>query len=148
MKYMLDTNICSYIIKNKPLEVYEKFKSIPMTDCLVSSITVAELQYWVARNYKLHEQSNNQGQPKINEMVIDNFLSHLVVKKFDDLAADYYGKIRADLEARGVGVGNMDLMIGAHAISLSAILVTNNIKEFETMPDIQLENWVTEVNSD
>ena len=66
MKYLLDTNICSYIIKYKPLEVWKKFKSVSIDDCGISSITLAELKYWVARNKRLHEKSNNHGSPKIN----------------------------------------------------------------------------------
>ena len=142
MKYLLDTNICSYIIKYKPLEVWKKFKSVSIDDCGISSITLAELKYWVARNKRLHEKSNNHGSPKINEHIIDNFVSHLNVLDFDVPAANIYGKIRDSLDAKGIIVGNADLFIGSHAISLGAILVTNNTKDFAAFPNIQLENWV------
>ena len=142
MRYMLDTNICSYIIKNRPQEVFEKFKTLAMEDCVISSITLAELRFWVARNKRLHLRSKNQGKPNVNELVIDHFVSHLGVEEFDSLAADTYGELRAEIEARGQMIGAEDILIGAHAISLKCILVTNNIKEFKRLPGIQLENWV------
>jgi tRNA(fMet)-specific endonuclease VapC len=142
MKYMLDTNICSYIIKHRPQEVYEKFKAIAIEDCVISSITLAELRYWVARNKLLHKRSKNLGQPNVNELVIDQFVSHLGVEDFGSLAADAYGELRADLEARGVMIGSEDLMIGAHAISLKYTLITNNTKEFIRLPGLLVENWV------
>ncbi|HEV2614068.1 MAG TPA: PIN domain-containing protein [Gammaproteobacteria bacterium] len=142
MKYMLDTNICSYIIKNRPQEVFKKFKTLAMEDCVISSITLAELRYWVARNKLLHKRSKNQGEPNINELVIDHFVSHLSVEDFDSSAADVYGEIRADLESRGEIIGAEDLMIGAHAISLDCTLITNNLKEFKRLHRIRLENWI------
>ena len=146
MKYMLDTNICSYIIKNRPLEVLAKFKSMNADDCVISSITVAELKYWVARNKKLHAQTGNASIPKINEQVINNFLYHLLTVDFDTHAADKYAEIRADLEEKGKTIGNMDLMIAAHALSLELILITNNIKEFERVPGLLLENWINKID--
>jgi tRNA(fMet)-specific endonuclease VapC len=142
MKYMLDTNICSYIIKDRPQEVFKKFKSLAMEVCVISSITLAELRFWVARNKRLHRRSKNQSNPNVNELVIDQFVSHLGVEEFDSLAADTYGELRAELEARGEMIGAEDLLIGAHAISLNYILVTNNVKEFKRLPGIHLENWV------
>lgn len=142
MKYMLDTNICSYIIKHRPLEVLAKFKTLQMDDCCISSITCAELKYWVARNKRLHVKSQNQGLPKINEQIINNFVSHLDVIEFDSHAADVYAEIRDEIEFKGLVVGNADLLIGAHAISLDMILVTTNMKDFANFPAIQLENWV------
>ena len=142
MKYMLDTNICSYIIKHRPLEVLAKFKTLQIDDCGISSITCVELKYWLARNKRLHIKSQNQGNPKINEKVINNFVSHLDIIEFDAHAAEVYAEIRDAVEAKGLIVGNADLLIGAHAISSNSILVTNNIKDFIHFPTIQLENWV------
>lgn len=143
MKYMLDTNICSYIIKHKPPEVRQRFNSLTMDDCCMSSITLAELRYWVSRHRQLHEKSKNSGTPKINAQIIDDFIAHLPIADFDSGAADTYGEIRATLETKGILVGHADLLIGAHAISLGAILVTNNTKDFVNLPHIQLENWVS-----
>lgn len=142
MKYMLDTNICSYIIKNRPLEVLAKFRTLEINDCCISSITYAELKYWVARNKRLHAKSKNNNSPKVNKEVIDNFVSHLDILEFDTHAADVYAEIRDHAEAKGLIVGNADLLIGAHAISLCLVLVTNNLKDFVNFPNIQLENWL------
>ncbi len=141
MKYMLDTNICSYIIKHRPVEVWEKFKTLQMDDCCISSITCAELRYWVARNRRLHAKSQNQGTPKVNEQVIDHFIAHLPVVMFDANAAAVYGQVRDSLEASGQPMGEADLFIGSHAISLNCVLVTNDVNDFKHFPDIQLENW-------
>lgn len=142
MEYMLDTNICSYIIKNRPPEVHKKFKKISMDDCLISSITLAELRYWVARNVIQHKKSKNHGSPNVNELVIDQFINHLRVEPFDSLASDVYGELRAELEIRGQVIGSEDLLIAAHAISRDCVLVTNNTKEFKRLPGIRLENWL------
>lgn len=144
MKYMLDTNICSYIIKYKPIEVREKFNTLTLDDCCMSSITLAELRYWIARHRKLHEKSKNLTTPKVNTQIINNFISHLMTVDFDEQAAEVYGDIRAELEAKGRMIGNADLLIGAHALSLNATLVTNNIKHFKDIPGIRLENWVAQ----
>jgi tRNA(fMet)-specific endonuclease VapC len=141
MKYLLDTNICSYIIKYKPLEVWKKFQSLKIDDCGISSITVAELKYWIARNKRLHEKSKNSGDPKINEQIINDFINHLCIVDFDEKAAAIYGEIRDKLTSKGILVGDADLLIGSHAISLKTILVTNNIKDFSAFPGIALENW-------
>lgn len=142
MKYMLDTNICSYIIKKKPLSVLEKLKTIPIESCGISSITLAELRYWVGKNKRLHQKSGNIGKPNINEEIIDQFVSHLNIAQFDSLAADVYGEIRAELEQKGKLIGSEDLFIAAHAISVDSVLVTNNIKEFENVPNLMIENWL------
>lgn len=144
MKYMLDTNICSYIMKNRPKEIMKKFKTIPMEDCVISSITLAELCYWVTRNKLHHKRSKNHGAPNINELVIDQFVNHLAVEHFDSLAADTYGEVRAELESKDKIIGSEDLMIGSHALSLDYILVTNNMKEFKSISGLRLENWVLE----
>jgi tRNA(fMet)-specific endonuclease VapC len=141
MKYMLDTNICSYIIKNRPLSIFEKLKTIEMNDCCISSITLAELHFWVARNKRLHAKSNNKGGPNINEKVINTFVSHLWVAEFDAHAAEVYGSIRDNLEEDGQIIGSEDLLIGSHAISLGCIVVTNNEREFKRLRGIRLENW-------
>lgn len=139
---MLDTNICSYIIKKRPLTILEKLKTIPIESCAISSITLTELRFWVEKNKLLHLRSKNHGKPNINEEVIDQFVSHLNVIKFDSLAANSYGEIRAMLEQQGQMIGSEDLFIAAHALSLDSILVTNNTREFEKVSNLKLENWV------
>lgn len=142
MKFMLDTNICSYIIKHKPPEVLAKFRALQIDDCCISSVTYAELKYWVALNKRLHIKSKNHGSPKINEQIINNFVSHLDIAEFNAHAADIYAETRDYLEAKGIIVGSADLFIGAHAVSLNLTLVTNNIKDFANFPNIRLENWI------
>ena len=143
MKYMLDTNICSYIIKHRPKEVLEKFNTVAMEDCCISLVTYAELKYWVVRNKRLHTKNGNTGDPKVNEQIISQFISHLEVEELDTSAADCYADIRDATEAQGIVIGNADLLIAAHAISLKATLVTNNIKDFIAIPKLMLENWVS-----
>lgn len=146
MKYMLDTNICSYIIKYKPAVVHNKFNAINMDDCCISAITYLELKNWVIRNERHHKQSKNHGNPKINEYVINSFVSRLNIINFDTAAADICADVKDKLEAKGIIVGSFDLLIGAHAISSQSVLVTNNSKDFIHFPNIKLENWVTDIN--
>jgi tRNA(fMet)-specific endonuclease VapC len=139
---MLDTNICSYILKHRPKQVLQKFKSIPDDACMISSVSLAELRYWVAKNNLLHQKSKNPGTPNINEEIINQFVSRLSVEPFGYEAAATYGDMRAYLEAKGEPIGSEDLMIGSHALSMKCVLVTNNIKEFKRFPGLALENWV------
>ena len=131
MKYMLDTNICIYIIKEKPRKVINKFHTLDIGDICISAITLAELEYGV-------EKSNYSER---NRLALVGFLSPLAILPFSERAASEYGKIRASLERKGNIIGAYDLMIGAHALAESITLVTNNIKEFERIPNLSLENW-------
>ena len=142
MQYMLDTNICSYIIKHRPEGVLKHFKSVPADACMISSVSLAELRYWVARNHWLHKKSNNTGEPNINEMIINAFISRLGIEPFGYEAAAVYGEMRAYLEAKGQMIGSEDLMIGSHALSLKCTLITNNVREFKRFPGLKVENWV------
>ena len=132
MRYLLDTNICIYIIKKRPPEVLERLVSLDPEEVGVSSITVAELEYGVAKS----------SRPRQNREALLNFLAPLQILAFDDQAAQHYGKIRAYLERKGQTIGAMDLLIAAHARSLSLTLVTNNEKEFSRVPGLTVENWV------
>jgi len=132
VRYLLDTNICIYIIKKRPPEVLERLVSLDPEEVGVSSITVAELEYGVAKS----------SRPRQNREALLNFLAPLQILAFDDQAAQHYGKIRAYLERKGQTIGAMDLLIAAHARSLSLTLVTNNEKEFSRVPGLTVENWV------
>jgi len=132
MKYMLDTNICIYIIKKHPESVLKKFKTEMMGNIAISSITLAELRYGVQKSH--HQQKNKSA--------LDEFIVPLEIFSFDENAAEYYGYIRADLEKKGKIIGSLDMMIAAHALSLGAILVTNNKKEFLRVPKLTIEDWV------
>lgn len=131
MKYMLDTNICIYIIKRKPPQILEKFTAINQEDICISSITLAELEFGVCK-------SNN---PIRNKLALMIFLAGIKILPFDSVAATDYGDIRATLEKRGTPIGANDLLIAAHARSLKLTLVTNNTKEFERVDDLKFENW-------
>lgn len=129
---MLDTNICIYIIKNKPQTVKERFKQFEIGELCISSITVSELMYGVYKSQ--HTEKNLQA--------ITAFLMPFDIVDYDYDASLVYGKIRADLEKRGQVIGGMDMQIAAHALALDIILVTNNTKEFERVKGLKLENWV------
>lgn len=131
MTYMLDTNICIYAIKNKPEQVLEKLKQNLSNGICISAITLAELQHGV-------EKSMN---PEKNSMALLQFLSILDILPFDDLAAVEYGKICAYLQKHGTPIGTMDMLIAAHAKTENLIIVTNNVREFERVPDLKIENW-------
>ena len=130
--YMLDTNICIYIIKKRPLGLLKKFNTIQEDRLSISVVTYAELQYGVERS----------SSKKLNQRIVIDFVSLLNVLSWDMDAARYYGKIRAYLEKNGTPIGNMDLMIAAHALSQKYTLVSNNLKEFKRIKNLKYENWV------
>lgn len=132
MKYMLDTNTCIYLIKNKPLGIVKKLQSLKIEDVSISTITLAELEYGV-------EKSQKRGQ---NKLALAEFLAPIEVLNFNDFSAQKYGEIRVVLESKGKLIGAMDMLIAAHALSINLILVTNNVKEFKRIPSLKIENWV------
>ena len=131
MKFMLDTNICIYIIKQKPRKVLQHFMKYSAGDIGISSITLAELQYGVEKSQ--HVQRN---QDALKEFVLPLEIAH-----FDEVAARSYGAIRVGLEKSGKPIGAMDTLIGAHALSLSVPLVTNNTKEFRQIKGQKVIDW-------
>ena len=132
LRYMLDTNICIYVIKNRPPEVRQIFNERSEHIC-VSSITVAELLYGA-------EKSQRREQ---NLAVVESFTAHMSVLSFDENAAGHYGNIRADLERKGTPIGPYDLMIAEHARSEGYALITNNAREFERVDGLRIENWLS-----
>ena len=131
MMYMLDTNICIYAIKNKPDLVLQRLKNNLQHGLCISAITLAELQHGVEKSV----------YPEKNTAALLQFLSILTVLPFDDLAAVEYGKICADLQRKGTPIGTMDMLIAAHARAEHMVLVTNNVREFERVPGLEIENW-------
>ncbi|RSC22340.1 MULTISPECIES: type II toxin-antitoxin system tRNA(fMet)-specific endonuclease VapC [Acinetobacter] len=131
LKYMLDTNIVIYTMKQRPVTVKAKFNAVATQLC-ISSISVAELVFGA-------ENSQNPAQ---NMKVIEDFLSRLQILDYGIESAIQYGSIKAHLRKIGTPIGENDLHIAAHARSKGLILVTNNTKEFERVPALQLENWV------
>lgn len=131
LKYLLDTNIVIYVIKQRPLQVMEVFNR-HHGRMAISSITLAELVHGT-------EKSNDVSR---NTAVVEDFVSRLAVLPYDDKAAWQYGNIRAKLEKSGQTIGVNDLHIAAHARSNGLTLITNNMREFERVPGLLLENWV------
>lgn len=132
MKVLLDTNICIYLIKNKPIGVRKFLDAYQPGDIGVSSITVAELRYGVDKS---------QAKAK-NAAALDAFLLPLEVVAFDEGAAIVYGEIRAYLEKKGIPIGPLDMLIAAQALNLDLTLATNNLGEFKRVPKLQCVNWV------
>ncbi len=133
MKYILDTNICIYIINKKPNEVLRKFELYPVYDFGISSITHAELQYGVEKSKKKNT----------NQAALDEFLLPLTILPFQGKRlATCYGEIRASLESKGQKIGPLDMLIAAHALSLDLTIISNNIKEFSRVQNLKCENWV------
>lgn len=129
---MLDTNICIYIIKNKPQSVKENFQEFSIGELCISTITVSELMYGAFKSE--HTEKNLKA--------IESFLMPFEIVDYDYIASIEYGKIRAYLEKKGKVIVNMDMQIAGHALALDLILVTNNTKEFERVLDLKLDNWV------
>ncbi|TGN19538.1 type II toxin-antitoxin system tRNA(fMet)-specific endonuclease VapC [Leptospira idonii] len=131
-QYLLDTNICIYIINKKPEKVYQKFKKISLDNIFISSITEFELRYGVQKSKK----------PDHNQKTLNDFLGYLNVINFDSDSASVAGSIRSKLEQKGEIIGPYDLLIASQAISSDIILVTNNEREFKRIKDLKIENWI------
>ena len=132
MKFLIDTNICIYIMNNHPPEVLPKFKSIGVGKVGISSITVSELHYGACKSNHI----------KKNIKRLDEFLSPFEILSYDENVSKYYGKIRSQLEKQGNIIGPLDMLIAAHALSNNLILITNNVKEFMQIKFLRVENWV------
>lgn len=131
LKYMLDTNIAIYVIKRRPIEMLKTFNQHAGQLC-ISSITLAELLHGVEKSQFVEQNLKN----------VENFISRLEVLEYGYKAASHYADIRADLERKGTSIGVNDLHIAGHARSEGLIIVTNNVREFERVPSLRLENWV------
>ncbi len=130
--YLLDTDTCIYLIKRQPPQALTKLQTLELSAVGISSITLSELEYGVAKSSK----------PQQNKLALAQFLAPLEVLPYDDVAAARYGPIRAFLESQGTPIGPLDTLIAAHALALNYILVTNNVREFSRLPDLVVENWV------
>ncbi|MGQ9555287.1 MAG: type II toxin-antitoxin system tRNA(fMet)-specific endonuclease VapC [Anaerolineae bacterium] len=131
MSWMLDTNIVIALIRHRPAAVLKRLTACRAGEVLLSSVTAAELWYGVER-----------GQQRLqNEKALRQFLMPLDVVPFDEEAAVFYGAVRASLERDGTPIGPLDTMIAAHALSLGAVLVTNNMREFARVQGLRIEDW-------
>ncbi len=131
MRYMLDTNICIYVIKSKPEKVFRELQKHDPSELCISSVTYAELVHGAEKSAAVEK----------NRLALSLLLVNIEILDFDVYAADSYGKIRADLEKNGTPIGPLDMMIAGHAQSLGYTLVTNNAKEFSRVGDLRIENW-------
>ena len=131
-KYMLDTNICIYLMKHESREVRERFQACFVGDVVISAVTLAELEFGIAC-------SAPTSQP-VNRTALNSLLEDILVAPFDALAAKAYGPIRAAYKDRNRNA--LDKLIASHAVSLEVILVTNNEADFVSYPGLVVENWV------
>jgi tRNA(fMet)-specific endonuclease VapC len=131
IKYLLDTNILIYTIKNRPASVRDKFNQ-HVGQMAISTITIGELVYGA-------ERSSN---PQKNLLDIEGLIARLEVLDFDQTAAEHFGDIRAHLYRQGTPIGPYDMMLAGHARAHGFIMVTNNMKEFERVEGLRCENWV------
>lgn len=132
MKFMLDTNTCIALIKKKPLKILKWVQSRSIGDIGISTITLAELRYGVEKSQSVEK----------NRQALEKFLLPLEISGFDQSAASVYGAIRTVLERAGTPIGPLDTQIGAHALSLHTVLVTNNTKEFQRIQGLKVVNWL------
>jgi tRNA(fMet)-specific endonuclease VapC len=132
MKYLIDTNICIYIMNRSPIGVIKKFKQFEPGDIAISTISVSELQFGVSKSTRREE----------NAIRLEEFLSPFEVLPYDQKAAKVYGGIRFQLESLGRPMGSLDMLIAAHALSQNLVLITNNEKEFKHVKSLKVENWV------
>jgi len=132
VKYLLDTNICIYLMKHHPEAVAQRFESLEVGDVAISSITLAELEHGVEQDRALQPSRRN---------ALDRLIELLPVLDFDKQAALAYGKLRSRQDH--LGRHRFDVLIAAHAIAAGAVLVTNNTKDFQSINGLAVENWVT-----
>ena len=131
MNYLLDTNICIYIINEQPAQVLQRLIQAGRESLAISTITVAELAFGVAKSTRADSR-----------VKLENFLSKFPILDWGQDAAWVYGNVRKTLEAKGQRIGERDLLLACQALSLDATMVTNNIREFERIEGLKLENWV------
>ena len=137
MRWMLDTNTASYVIRKRPLSVRRRFDAVGHDNLAISVVVLAELLYGA----ELHPTRSDDIRKDI-----EDFRRRLDVVPWSDLAARHYARIRAKLRREGTPIGNMDLLIAAHARAQGAVLVSNNLREFQRVDGLALENWLDENN--
>ena len=131
--YMLDTDTCIFLMRRESQKLEAKVQSVPLQQQVMSAVTFAELSYGI--------QASGAAKRKQNQATLDSLALHLAVFDWPQDAAKWYAEIRFDLKKRGAQLGAADLMIAAHARSLSAIVVTNNVKDFGRVKGLEVENW-------
>ena len=129
--YLLDTNICIYAINGRNRKIVDTFKSLPIGEIALSVITLAELEYGASKS--AHRDRNR--------LMLMGFVSPFRILPFDGRDAEVFGILRAHLEREGTPIGPYDLQIAAQALARNCVLVTNNVREFERIPGLKIENW-------
>ncbi len=132
-QYLLDTNICIYIAKQKPLSVLHKFEQLVVGQVAMSTITYGELLFGAQKSH----------HPRLALKTLEELTGLIPALPIPTDSGKHYGKIRSKLEKQGMSIGNNDLWIAAHALSLGVVLITNNVKEFCRIPRLKVDNWVT-----
>ena len=132
IRYLLDTNICIYLIKKHPPEVLARFQQVQLKQLHISTITVFELYFGIEKN---------NSQPR-NLAALENFIAPLTLVDFSVEAAKKAAKIRSALQKQGTPIGAYDVQIAAIAVAENMTLLTNNVREFERVKGLKLENWV------
>jgi len=132
VRYMLDTDTCIALIKNRPETMRARLSSLSPEEVGVSAIVVAELWFGVA-----HSQKKKQ-----NKTALLDFLDYATLLDWPCEASVIYGNVRERLQKQGTPIGAMDLLIAVHALFLDVVVVTNNTKEFQRVPDLKIENWL------
>jgi tRNA(fMet)-specific endonuclease VapC len=130
VKYLLDTNICIYLINYRPESVLAHFHACAAGEVGVSIVTALELAFGVEKS----------GSAR-NKLALEKFLAPLEILPLDATALWHYARLRTTLEAQGKPIGALDMQIAAHALALDCVLVTNNLREFERVAGLRLENW-------
>ena len=129
--YLLDTNICIYVINGRSPKIVDTFKSLPLGEIALSAVTLAELEYGASKS--AHRDRNR--------LMLIGFASPFRILPFEDRDAEIFGILRAHLERAGTPIGPYDLQIAAQALARNCRLVTNNVREFERIPGLNIENW-------
>lgn len=132
IRYMLDTNICIYLTKHRPISVVDRFRDLEVGQVCISSIVYAELRFGC--------EGSAQRELSLNRL--SALLGPMEICDFDAQAAEVFGRLRQDLKIKGPPIGPYDTLIAAHALSLGSILVTNNCSEFRRVDGLAVENWV------
>jgi len=132
MTYLLDTNICIYIINEQPAQVLQRVIQAGRDSLAISTVTAAELAFGVAKSTRPDSRAK-----------LENFLSKFPILDWDQDAAWIYGNVRKALEAKGQRIGERDLLLACQALAMDATMVTNNTREFERVEGLKLENWVS-----
>lgn len=129
---MLDTDTCVFVLRRSSARLIDRIQLVPLAHQCISAVTLAELLYGVQVSSK----------KKANRAAVDMFARHLAILDWTVDAAEHYAEIRADLKKRGQLIGANDLMIAAHARSIGAVVVTNNVKDFGRVKALKIENWM------